>query len=149
MNLTTPWYHIRFPSIVIDTNVLVAGLRSRNGSSHRVVRMIGTGYFELCVSVPLVLEYEDVLTRERFGFSDEEINDVLNYCCSAARHCPIYFLWRPFLSDPKDDMVLELAVQSQSEFIVTFNVRDFQNTESFGVRAIRPAQFLEMLGESK
>lgn len=135
------------PQIVIDTNVLVAAFRSRRGASHRLLSLVEAGHFEINISVPLVLEYEDVLGRTEFGFSPEDMRDVVDYLCSIGNRHQVYFLWRPYLSDPKDDMVLELAVTAGCEYIITFNERDFQDLEPFGLQAIRPAEFLRIIGD--
>ena len=139
---------MRLPSVVIDTNVLVAGLRSRHGASFRLLSEIGNGRFHMNLSVPLVLEYEDVLLRPSTGVTlpSQAIADFLDYVCAAGAHHEIFFLWRPYLKDPQDDMVLELAVKSGSERIVTFNGKDFAGSEKFGVRAVAPAEFLRSIG---
>ena len=136
------------PSIVLDTNVLIAGLRSRNGASFRLLSLIGDAEFELNVSVPLVLEYEEVTKREAraLGLTHAEIEDVLDYLCAVAVHREIYFLWRPVLRDAADDMVLEVAVEAGCDFVVTHNVRDFAGAERFGVRVVTPAEFLTRIG---
>ncbi|OFW26559.1 MAG: hypothetical protein A3H97_05815 [Acidobacteria bacterium RIFCSPLOWO2_02_FULL_65_29] len=74
------------------------------------------------------------------------INDVLDYICSAGQRQPIYFLWRPTLPDPSDDLVLEVAAHARCDRIVTFNVRDFAGAERFGVRVETPGTFLRSLG---
>ncbi|KAF0240339.1 MAG: twitching motility protein [Planctomycetota bacterium] len=137
--------------VVLDTNVLIAGLRSSRGASHRVLRLIGTGLFSIHVSVPLVLEYEETLVRERpvLGLTQSGVGDVLDYLCSVAGHHEINFLWRPFLRDPDDDMVLELAVQAGCSCIVTHNLRDFAGSETFGVPAVLPRDFLKKIGATK
>jgi len=135
------------PQIVIDTNVIVAGLRSRQGASHRLLSLIDAGHFEVHVSVPLVLEYEDVLNRQSLGFSTEDIQDVLDYLCLVSIRHEVYFLWRPHLNDPNDDLVLELAVAAGCDYIVTFNERDFRNVGQFGLQAVRPVELLRIIGE--
>lgn len=136
------------PSIVLDTNVLIAGLRSRNGASFRLLAVIGEAKFELNVSVPLVLEYEEVAKREAraLGLTHAEIDDVLDYLCAVAVHREIYFLWRPVLRDAADDMVLEVAVEAGCDVVVTHNVRDFAGAERFGVRVVTPGEFLTQIG---
>ncbi|MBW4481765.1 MAG: putative toxin-antitoxin system toxin component, PIN family [Tildeniella torsiva UHER 1998/13D] len=136
------------PQIVIDTNVIVAGLRSRNGSAFRLLERVGCQQFDIHLSVPLVLEYEDVLQREsRFlTVNNLAIQDFLDFHCAVAIHHQIFFLWRPYLRDPKDDMVLELAVKAQCDSVVTYNLRDFMGVEQFGLKAVTPAQFLESIG---
>ena len=139
------------PRVVLDTNVLVAGLRSRRGSSFRLLTMVGAAGFEVVVSVPLLLEYEVALLEhlDETPFTRSDINDVLDYLCRIAHRQDIFFLWRPYLKDPKDDLVLELAVESESEFIITYNLRDFVGIDKFGIQALTPKQFLQKLGEIK
>jgi putative PIN family toxin of toxin-antitoxin system len=133
-------------SVVLDTNVLIAGLRSANGASFAVLEGVGRK-FDLNVSVPLVLEYEAVAKRlaRELGLTFEDIDDVLDYLCSVAHHRLIYYLWRPVLRDPNDDLVLELAVESNADYLVTHNIRDFAGSEQFGVRVISPRDFLGIL----
>lgn len=139
------------PSIVLDTNVLVAALRSRRGASFRLLELVGRDRFTLNVSVPLVLEYEDVLLRmtAELGLAGRDVRDLLDYLCSVANNQAIFFLWRPRLRDPKDDMVLELAAAAGCKTIITFNLRDFVGVAEFGVRAITPRDFLQEIGEIK
>lgn len=132
--------------IIIDTNVLVAALKSRRGPSFRLLSLVGTGRFEICLSAPLLFEYEDVVTRESIGINKSAAKDVLDYLCHVAVLQEIHYLWRPFLRDPKDDLVLELAVASQSAQIITYNIKDFAGSERFGIHAIKPADFLVELG---
>ncbi len=136
------------PQIVIDTNVVVAGLRSRNGSAFRLLGLVGSEQFKINLSVPLVLEYEEVLLRElsNLTINASDVQDFLDFHCSVANHHQIFFLWRPFLPDPKDDMVLELAVNAGCDSVVTYNIRDFVGIEQFGVSAVTPAKLLESIG---
>ncbi len=137
------------PRIVIDTNVIVAALGSRRGWSHAVLSRIHTGAFVSVVSVPLVLEYERAILgqREAIGLTATEIGAVLDYVCAVSEHRRIHYLWRPFLPDPGDDMVLELAFEAGCDYILTFNTRDFRGSEQLGVSAVQPGAFLHMLGE--
>ncbi|MEX2465960.1 MAG: putative toxin-antitoxin system toxin component, PIN family [Gemmatimonadota bacterium] len=134
--------------IVLDTNVLVAALKSRKGASFQILRLLGPeAPFQPSVSVPLVLEYESALRRV-LGAEDERIEPVLDYLCQVADLREIYFLWRPFLRDPGDEMVLEVAVGAQASRIVTHNVRDFEGVEArFGVRVVTPGEFLTEVRE--
>lgn len=134
------------PRVVLDTNVLVAGLRSRRGWSFELLSRLGSPDFEICVSVPLMFEYEDVLGREALALPRSVVNDVLDYLCSVAHHQEIHFLWRPFLKYPKDDLVLEVAVASRSSSIITFNEKDFAGVEQFGIKVETPGRFLGQLG---
>lgn len=131
--------------IVLDTNVVVAALRSRRGASNKLLSLVGSGRFDAVISVPLVLEYEDVLLRqlEHLPYTADEIKEIIDYLCAACEPQAIYYLWRPILRDPKDDMVLEVAVAAGCDTIVTFNVRDFQGAERFGLLVQTPAEFLK------
>jgi len=134
--------------IVIDTNVWVAALRSKRGASYKLLSLIDSGKFEANLSVPLVLEYEDTAKRlvGEIPLTERDIDDILDYLCSVAHHRKIYYLWRPYLSDPSDDMVLELAVTAACDFIVTFNQSDFAGIEQFGLNTLTPKEFLQKIG---
>jgi predicted nucleic acid-binding protein len=135
--------------IVLDTNVLVAALRSRRGASFAVLSAIGLGRFEHVVSVPLVMEYESVLLRPGVvPLPAQAAQDVVDYLCRTGLPQDVHFLWRPRLQDPRDDMVLEAAVNGRCGAVVTHNVRDFAGSLAFGVQALTPAQFLSHLEES-
>lgn len=137
------------PRIVMDTNVLVSALRSRNGASFRLLTIVDSGKFEIAISVPLVLEYEAATKKHlrASGLCASDVDAVIDYICQIAGHYKIYYLWRPFLPDPKDDMVLELAVVSKAGDIVTYNGADFKGIEKFGLRAITPRDFLREIRE--
>nr|VFJ55507.1 MAG: putative toxin-antitoxin system toxin component, PIN family [Candidatus Kentron sp. FM]VFJ56723.1 MAG: putative toxin-antitoxin system toxin component, PIN family [Candidatus Kentron sp. FM]VFK12609.1 MAG: putative toxin-antitoxin system toxin component, PIN family [Candidatus Kentron sp. FM] len=134
--------------IVVDTNVFFAALRSSKGASHRLFQLIESGKFQLNVSVPLILEYESIAKRHRedINLTGEEIDDIIDYICSQSNEWKIYYLWRPYLKDSKDDMVLELAASAGCSYIVTFNSKDFGDIDSFGIRAIAPKEFLQLIG---
>jgi putative PIN family toxin of toxin-antitoxin system len=136
------------PTIVIDTNVIVSGLHSSRGYAYQLLRLVGTGRFDICLSVALLLEYEDVLTRnlKTLRLTQQAIEDVLDYHASVAHQPRLFFLWRPYLSDPKDDLVLELAVNGSCDSIVTFNQRHFRGSERFGVQVVDPRAFLIRIG---
>jgi len=99
----------------------------------------------------LILEYEDVLQRYRteLGLSQDDVSDFIDALCSMAHHHKIYFLWRPTLSDVNDELILELAVTAQCEYIVTHNTSDFKGIDKFGVQAITPREFLQIIREVK
>jgi len=134
--------------IVIDTNVFISALRSKRGASHRLLMEIGEGLFDINISVPLILEYEGAAKRliGEIKLTSGDIDDIIDYICSVAKHWKVFYLWRPFLRDPKDDMVLELAVASKSNFIITYNKRDFKGSEDFGIKALTPKEFLKKIG---
>lgn len=135
--------------IVIDTNVFIAALRSRRGASFRLLSLVGTERFDIALSVPLVLEYEAVAVRQlaETKLTLEDLDAILDYLCAVALRRRVFFLWRPQLPDPKDDMVLELAVDAGARHIVTFNLRDFVGFDRFGIRAVHPRQFLQEIGD--
>jgi putative PIN family toxin of toxin-antitoxin system len=138
--------------VALDTNVVVAGLRSRRGASFRLLSLVGNASsFKIALSVPLVLEYESVLKRQskQIGLSHVEIDGVLDYLCGVASLHEVFYLWRPTLRDPNDDMVLELAVGAGCESIITFSVHDFEPASTFAVRIEGPRSFLKRIGEVK
>ena len=134
--------------IVVDTNVWIAALRSKRGASHKLLSLIDSGQYEANISVPLVLEYEDTAKRlvGEIPLTERDIDDILDYICAVANQHKIYYLWRPFLSDPGDDMILELAVTAECDFIVTYNQSDFVGVEQFGLITMTPKEFLQKIG---
>lgn len=140
---------MKAPQIVIDTNVVIAAQRSKRGASSKLMSLIGTGRFGLHISVPLILEYEEILLREwmQLGLTSRDVDDLLNAICALAEHHQIYFLWRPFLQDEKDEMVLELVLASSCDYLVTYNKRDFRGAEKLGVRVVDAREFLQTIGE--
>ena len=130
--------------VVLDTNVLVAALKSSTGASYEILRLADLGVFQPVLSVSLVTEYEDVLHRPEMAIplSTAQIDTILDRICKIAINQRIHFLWRPFLTDPKDDMVFEAALASSAPFIITFNHKDFKPAKSMGVTAISPRDFL-------
>lgn len=138
---------VRARRVVLDTNILVSAIRSRRGASFRVIDEIGCGRFEIVVSVPLVVEYEAALLEHRPAHvSPRDVAVVLDYVCAEAHEQEIYYLWRPLLRDPKDDMVLEVAVAGRCDGIVTYNVSDFAGAQQSGVRIVKPVDFLRDIG---
>lgn len=129
--------------VVLDTNVLVAALRSDQGASFFLLDRLGAdALFQPIVSVPLVLEYEVALKRIK-KLKSGDIDRVVDFLCRVGDQREIYFLWRPFLKDPKDEMVLEVAVSGRADAIVTHNIRDFEGTEKqFGIDVLSPGDFL-------
>lgn len=137
-------------SVVIDTNVLVAAIRSRDGASFALLSLLAESEppIEPVVSVPLVLEYEDAMVRSlgSTSLSESDIGDLLDFFCSVSTHQEIFYLWRPLLKDPGDDLVLEVAVAAEVDYLVTFNIRDFVGSETLGVKTISPRKLLKKLG---
>ena len=128
--------------MVLDTNVIVSALLSKQGASFAVLQLVGTGLFDIAISVPLLLEYEDAASRSRLALAPSDVNAVLDYLCSVAVHQRIHFLWRPFLPDGKDDMVAEVAFAAGARFLVTHNLKDFRPMTQLGVHPVAPRSFL-------
>ena len=138
-------------NVVLDTNIIYTTMRSKKGTSYKLLKLIDRNIFKLQVSVPLILEYEDVLKRNlsNLVLSESDINDLIDYICMVSEKRKIYYLWRPFLKDVKDDHILELAVESESDYIITYNLRDFKGIEKFNLKALKPKEFLMILGKYK
>ena len=129
---------------VIDTNVLFAGLYSSWGASHRILRMIDVGDVIPLLSTTLLFEYEEVLRRNKgkLGLQVKDIDAILDGLCLRGESRRVHFLWRPRLSDPKDDHVLELAVAAGAA-IITHNMKDFANVGDLGIRVVTPGTFIK------
>ena len=128
--------------IVLDTSVVVAGLRSRNGASRLWLESALERRYILLLSVPLVLQYEEVLLRPSnlaaFRLTPGEVCDLIDTFCSVAEPVELNYLWRPMLRDPDDEMVLETAVLGRADRLLTFNVRDFMGAERASVTVEQP-----------
>lgn len=134
--------------VVFDTNVLVAAARSRQGASFALVSSIPAPDFQLCLSIGLYTEWQDVLARAENlppGRTADGALGFVRYLASQAHLQEIHFLWRPFLRDADDDMVLELAFAAGCRYIVTHNVKDFHGSEQLGVTAVTPGDFLSLI----
>ena len=134
--------------IVIDTNVFISALKNDTGASFYLLSLVGKNEFESNISVPLIMEYESVAHRflRETNLTVPDLNDILDYICLSSNKHRIDYLWRPFLKDPKDDLVLELSVKARSQHIITFNKKDFKNTSQFGITAVTPWEFLKERG---
>jgi predicted nucleic acid-binding protein len=134
--------------VVFDTSVLVAAARSRRGASFALVAAIPSTQFQICLSIGLYLEWQDALTRSEHlppGQTPADVVAFVRFLASQAWLQDIFFLWRPFLRDPDDDMILELAAAANCRYIVTHNVSDFSGCEQFGIEAIAPRDFLSLI----
>ncbi len=134
--------------IVIDTNVFISALKSKRGASFKLLFDTSKEKFEQTISPGLIFEYESVAKRKSSGIklSETDIDVIIDMICDWSIKCEIFYLWRPYLKDPKDDFILELAVESQSDFIITYNKSDFKGVEKFGVTVLTPKEFLEKTG---
>jgi len=129
----------------MDTDVIVAAMRSPSGASAAILRAARLGRVTLLVSVPLALEYEAICSepehRQAVGLSEREVEIFLDAVLAMAEPVKTHFLWRPQLRDPGDEMVLEAAVNGRADALVTFNVRDFGTVPArFGIEVIIPRE---------
>lgn len=141
--------------MVLDTNVILSAFFSSKGASYRLLELLVegsmVGHRYSVVSVPLILEYEEVLFRPKNRkqydyFTDDELRKIVSDIVAISHQTQLHFLWRPFLKDSFDDKVLETAVNGQASTIVTFNTKDFEGVkEAFGIEIVKPAQILGVL----
>lgn len=136
--------------VVIDTNVLYQALRSSSGASHHILRMIREYRLVMAISIPVFLEYREVLLRPKslrdLGISRRETESVLSFIAYVAKSHSIRFLMRPNLIDESDNKFIELAFASNSRLLITSNVSDFTRHaelkfDSFEV--ITPGEFIK------
>jgi len=133
--------------VVLDTSVLVAAARSRQGASHALLSRLPDDHFQPVVSVPVFVEYRAVLLRPEnlLQRPPAQAEGFLDCLLSASHLQEIFFLWRPGLPDANDDLILELAVAAGCRYIVTHNLRDFRGTEKWGIAAVTPSDFLKLI----
>lgn len=132
----------------MDTDVLVAGVRSPTGASAELLRMARRSQLTLLASVPLFVEYEAKCTEAEHlsaaGLSREDMVAFLDALAAIVEPVTIHYFWRPQLTDPADEMVLETAVNGRAEALVTFNRRHFGTIPSqFGIDLLLPSEALE------
>ena len=135
--------------VVLDTDVLVAAARSNRGASFELLRLFNLGdtRWEWNISTAILIEYEAVLKREqhRQGRDLAEVDRLLDDVAARANRHAIFFFFRPHLTDPDDEFILELALAAGAHYIVTYNRSDFRNAERFGVRVVSPGEFLKII----
>lgn len=135
--------------IVLDTNVLRAGLWSSTGASFELLRRLPHRKVTILLSVTLFFEYEEVLSRPDQlppGVNAMQMMEFLKNLAAMSKPTKIFYGWRPWLRDPDDDMLLELAVAGSASHIITYNLRDFAGVaQSFGIQVMTPAAFLRLL----
>lgn len=140
--------------VTVDTNVIFSALYSKRGASHQIMNLILEGKIKLAISPQVYFEYYDVLTRkenlEKLNLSIEDVENILDLIALLAQKNSIYFLLRPNLIDEKDNMVYECAFASNSEYLITSNIKHFKNPElkGFGFKVITPGDFYK-IWESK
>jgi predicted nucleic acid-binding protein len=132
--------------VVLDTDVVIAGVRSSSGAARVWLDMVFRLEVSIAISVPLMLQYEAVLKRDEHlaaaGISIDDAGKILDALSLAARHVDIQYLWRPVLKDPTDEMVLEAAINSGAEKLLTFNMKDFKGADRFGICVETPGDAL-------
>jgi len=134
--------------VVIDTNVWISALISKEGTSRDIIRQALEEKISPQISTTLFLEYETVMKREKIqtlcSLSIEEQEELFQAFLSTCKWNEIFYLWRPNLKDVGDDFLVELAVASNSKVIITDNIKDIEFGElHFDIEVLTPKQFLE------
>jgi putative PIN family toxin of toxin-antitoxin system len=136
--------------VTVDTNVLFEALYSKWGASYQILRLIRHGEIGMALSVPLFQEYRDVLSRSeskrQLGLDDTSVEVILQFLATVGRPTDISYSWRPNLKDEADNMVVELALASRSEYLITSNIRDFTegaDLKNDDLKIVTPRQFME------
>lgn len=132
---------------ILDTCVLISALRSRTGASFQILRAIREGRISIALSVAVAVEYESVARRPGLvpALTNDDIEAVVDALCLLSHQQKIFYTWRPFLPDPDDDLVLELAAAAGCQYIITHNLKDFKGSDSLDIQAITPAQALQLI----
>lgn len=139
---------MKIKRVVIDTNILYAGLYSSSGASYQILRLVRAGQVTPCISVTLAMEYEAVLSArlDELDLTNEQLSEFLGYFVALAERVKVFYLWRPELRDPGDDMVLETAVAARADYVITHNMKDFAGAERFGIQVVTPGWFIHNFG---
>ncbi len=143
---------IQLSRIVLDTSVIIAAFRSRAGESNKLLQLVASGAFRPLVSTALFFEYEAVLLRAEqrivTGMSEADVAGALAALASASDPVDVHFRWRPQLSDPADEFVLEAAVNDRADALVTHNIRDFMvAAQRFKLNVVTPQQCLKEMSK--
>lgn len=135
--------------MILDTDVIIAALRSTKGASAEIIRRVLSGEIRIELTVAMALEYEAVAMRAEHLIAGEltakEALNLIDSLAAMAKPVEIHFRWRPQLRDVDDEMVLEAAINANDRTIVTFNARDFAGAERFDVKVLSPREILEKL----
>ena len=136
--------------ILLDTNVVIAAMRSPLGASAELLRRIDQGRATMLLTVALALEYETqcMLADHRLaaGLTALEAGIFVDGLIAMAEPVRSYFRWSPQLHDPGDELVLEAAVNGRADAIVTFNEKDLREAKlGFGIAVIRPGEALRRI----
>lgn len=137
--------------VILDTNVILAAMRSQTGASYRLLLTIGHPRWQSVVTPALMYEYEDVARRPGNvpGLSPQDITDILDLLYRESHRQLVWFSWRPASPDPGDDLVLDAAVAGGCDFVVSFNERHLRAAREFGIEILKPVELLKLIGEIK
>lgn len=137
--------------VILDTNVILAAMRSQTGASHRLLLTIGHPRWQSVITPALMYEYEDVARRPGAtpGLSPQDVMDILNMIYRESHRQFVWFSWRPLSPDPGDDAILEAAIAGRCDFVVSFNQRHLRVARDFGVEVLKPVDLLRLIGEIK
>lgn len=139
--------------VTLDTNILYQALNSQNGASFYIFKLIRAGHIRLALSNSAFCEYEDVLTRpsslKSFELTKEDVIKFLRYIAFIGEKFEPHFLFRPNLKDEADNMFVELAVVSHSQYLVTSNMKDYQHSNLIldNFQLVTPAHFAKQWRE--
>lgn len=135
--------------VTVDSNVIFQALYSNRGASYRILQLLKDGKIQFALSVPVFMEYCDLLKRqstiELAGLSAAQINAVLDFIAFSGLEHKISFLYRPNLADESDNKFIELALASQSRYLITANIKHYTNNNElilFGVEVVTPGEFM-------
>lgn len=136
--------------LVIDTDVLVAAMRSPKGASAALFALVLDQQAVLILSATLALEYEATCTRPihltAAQLTEEEAVELMEAIIDVAELAKVHYKWRPQLLDPGDELVLEAAVNGGADAIVTFNRKDYAAAPArFGIELLSPAEVLQRI----
>jgi len=137
--------------VILDTNVILAAMRSRTGASYRLLMTIVHARWQSVMTPALMYEYEDVARRpgNAPGLSPQDITDILDLIYRESHRQLVWFSWRPASPDPGDDLVLDAAIAGGCDFVVSFNERHLRAARDFGIEVLTPAALLKLIGEIK
>lgn len=132
---------------VMDTNVLVAAFRSRNGASFELFRRLRLGLWTAVVSNHLFFEYEEVLKREApaLSLTLNDVDQILNAIAARSENWLLSHYWSPILTDPDDEPLVQLAIESETRLIATHNIRHLLPASKMNIQVLKPAEFLATL----
>jgi putative PIN family toxin of toxin-antitoxin system len=132
---------------VIDTNVVYAGLRSRNGASYQILDALERRLWTMVLSNTVLTEYEEILKREAptIGIALDHVDLLLDSLCLHADQWPTSETWSPILPDPDDEAFVQLAFESRADYLVSFNLTHLAPANALGINLLAPKEFFQIL----